>query len=259
VATTAMTKTLVKDLKSDIAKLLGRGRTAFPCPLNLSELITLWHNMLEPDTVAAYNLLKNREFDTRSMSSRDVKFTSDLNGKHYEVQLVANAYGPEGAVFIEAPRNTKENRDGTLHYIHLRLRQEVERAFPDHSKYPAFLQWVENMAVIERNFPLALATLDDVLVFIGGQEVGSGRHVRFENSGTVGQLMRAIPDLHKYLPRDRQELLQQQKRSSNMPYAWASFDRSRIDHLQVCMAKASLMPKQNAEWSGIYQTGAHFV
>lgn len=258
-ATTAMTKTLVKDLKSDISKLLGRGRTAFPCPLTLSELITLWHNMLEPDTVAAYNLLKDREFDITSMSTRDVKFTSDLNGARYEIQLVARAYGPEGQVFIEAPYNAKENREGVLHNIHVRHELQVQRAFPEESKYPAFLQWVHNMAIIEREFPPALETLREVLTFIGGEEVGSGRHSKFESHGTVGQLIRAIPDLHKYLPRDRQELLQQQKRSSNMPYEWGAFDRSRIDHLQGVMAKASLMPKQGDEWASIYHTGAHFV
>jgi hypothetical protein len=246
-----MTKTLIKDLKSDIAKLLGRGRTAFPCPLSLSELVTLWHNMLEPDTVAAYNLLKDREFDVGSMSTRDVKFTSDIEGVRYEFQLVNPAYRS----FLEAPTNARVIRHNTECYVHLRSEQEFIRAFPDSAKYPAFLEWAQNMAIIERDFPLALTTLNDVLRFIGGEEIGS----RFKSSGTAGQLMRAIPDLCKYLPRDRQELLQQQKRSSNMPYEWASFDRSRIDHLQVCMAKASLMPKQSDHWESIYQTGAHFV
>lgn len=242
-ATTAMTKILVKELKKDISTLLGRGRKAFPCPFDLPELQTLWHNMLPPDTVAAYKLLKDREFDISSLCTWNVKFTVELDNKRYELQLVDRTRSLDG--FLDAPYNEK-NPDvaGSLvNNIHLRGARQMAHALPDIARYPAFITWIENMAIIERDFAPALGTLNTILDWCN----------------TIGQLVRAVPDLYKYLPLDRQKLLKQQGRSSNMPYEWASFDRTRVDNLQFSMAKASLLPEQKAEWGDIFQTGAHFA
>lgn len=245
-ATTAMTQKLVKDIKFDISKLLGRGRKAFPCPIGPVDQTTLWHNMLPPDTVEAYQLLKDREFDTNSMCAWQIKFSTVLESGRYELQFV-NRTARDGAmqVFLDPPFNdSSPDTVGTQKDIHFRSHHDMQLAFPGNmQKYEEFIQWIENMAIIERDFAPALVCLDQVLEFCN----------------TIGQLVRAVPDLHKYLPRDRQDLLRDQSRSSNMPYEWGAFDRSRIENLQMSMAKASLMREQTAEWHDIYVTGAHFA
>lgn len=245
--TTQMSKKLVEELKLDISKLLGRGRKAFPCPLGPYDLANLWHNMLPPDTVAAYTLLKDRELNTNSLCAPSIKFRTELDSGSYELQFVN--HGDD--IFLCLPKEVSPHRG----------RHFMQVAFPRNAEvYNAFVQWMENMAVIERDFPPALDTLNEILKFIGGtEEAGSRGRTTWIGKGTVGQLVRAIPDLHKYLPRDRQELLSQQSRSSNMPYEWAAFDRDRIEHLQVVMAKASLLPAQHRSWHDIFETGAHFV
>lgn len=241
-ATTALTKTLVKDLKMDVSRLLGRGRKAFPCPLNITEQANFWHNMLPPDTVAAYKLLKDRELNVGSLCTFSVKFFTEFdNNVRYAIQFVAG----NSEAFIDHPFNAPDpNVLGTERRIHMRTVSNMYAAFPgDHEKWGLFLQWIENMAIIERDFEPAITTLEEVLGFCG----------------TIGQLVRAIPDLVKYLNRGHQDLLRKQSRSSNMPYEWGAFDRGRIENLQVSMAKASLMPSQTSEWGEIYVTGARFA
>lgn len=228
-ATVAVTKTLTREVQRHISLLLGRGREAFKCPLDDNELVTFWHNMNPTKAVEAYYLLNELKYDTMSMSTNTVFIATELDDKKYVVRLVL-----EDHKFLTAQRY------GAKQYK--RDAKTMANAMGEVNWGP-FRDWMENCAIIDRDFIPALMTLEEVMGFCG----------------TVGQLVRAIPDLYKYLPQEKWDLLRSQTRASNMPHEWHVFDRERVNNLQMCMAKASLLPKQDREFHEIKGTGAWYV
>lgn len=228
-ATTAVTKTLSEGIKKDISALLGRGRFAFPCPLSDEEQIQLWDNMLPAEIVQSYYTLKKARLDMSSMTSTVARIQTTLGEQKYQIQFIhptRSFMGKINGVYVERPSTA------------------MNVAMPVAGKWEEFTQWMENCAIIERDFVPALESLAQVLDFCG----------------TIGQLVRAVPDLHKYLPRDKQELLQGQSRASNMPHAWHVYARSRIETLQFAMAKASLLRSHTKmQFEEINVTGAKYV
>lgn len=231
-ATTSITKKLKEDLQKDISKLLGRGLKALPCPLGIHDQARLWHNTLPIEAVTALHQLDALKYPTSSLTTWNVKFLTEIDDVRYTVQLVNTQ-----RLFLDAPLVEGEVD------LYERTEAQLKAAFPGAGGWGVFAEWIRNCAIIEFEFKPGIKTLADILGF----------------SSTVGQLVRAVPDLHKYLPGDRQALLRDQARASNMPYGWGAFDRSRVDALQYAMAKASLMPKQDDEWDSIYVSGAQFV
>ncbi len=228
-ANTAITKTLREETTADINRLLGRGRLVFKCPLSDEDQVEFWHNMLPRDVVEAYGKLKAHNYDPSSMSSNSVRMVTEIENKKYLVRFVQQG----ASDFLSKDR-----------YGNKFVRRDVNtmiNAMPT-EKWEPFKDWIENCAIIDRDFAPALVTLAEVLKFCG----------------TVGQLTRAIPDLYKYLPSEKQELLRAQTRASNMPHEWHVFDRSRIENLQFAMAKASLLPHTRHQFHEIKGTGAHY-
>lgn len=230
-AATQIGKKLSQAIRRDISVLLGRGKVAFTCPLTAAEQVELWEGMIDPPIVAAFKLLCRENIKGIQYSSISaVNFRTEIDELEYHIKLSADQ-----RTFLNMPHSPNASE-------YLRSAYQVECAVPN-AKYQDFLSWVKNCAIVQRDFSHALNTLDAVLKF----------------SGTIGQLVRAVPDLHRYLDRDRQIILGAQTRPSNMPYEWASFDRSRVHNLQVSMAKAHLMPAQPNTWDEIDETGAVFA
>lgn len=230
-ASTGITKALNKDIETHISRLLARGKRAFPCPFDDDEQTKLWHNMQPEKDVAAVTLLRERAYEVGSLTTREVTFAFTLPSKiSYSVK-----FKHSNSDFLSKERYNSKYQTWDF--------DKCKAAAPRAEGWEEFLVWIENMAIIRRDFEPALKTLSEVLEFCT----------------TIGQLIRAVPDLHKYLPRDKQEILQQQTRASNMPHPWHVFDRNRIANLQFAMAKASLLPAHGAAmWSEINETGAWF-
>lgn len=228
---TAVTKTLKKEITEDISKLLGRGKLAFQCPLDPVQRHKFWRNLLQPDTVAAYDLLKEREYRMDHLSSGEACFDVVAgDSRRYSVRFVAAPF-TSANVFIKDPRRG----DGLLMET-----EQVIQAFNDDHGWPAFVEWMENCASVHQASVPALKTLGEILEFCG----------------TIGQLVRAAPDLYQYLPKERQDILKEQRRASNMPHEWAGFERARVTNLQFAMAKANLFPKPAKEklYEEIFET-----
>lgn len=232
-ASTQLGKNLAKEITKDVSRLLGRGKKAFQCPLTPHELADMWNAMIRPDIVAAWKLLdvaniQGIEFSTTA----SIEFDTFAPVHRYTVRLRHTRGEPR---FIRVPFTHNEA-------IHLRSENQLKMAVPP-AKYIDFMQWMDNCAIVQRDFAPVVGTLEDVLSFCG----------------TIGQLVRAVPDLYKYLDHDRQYLLRQQSRPSNMPYEWGAFDRGRIDAMQLAMAKANLMPAQDQLWENIDGTGVVYA
>lgn len=234
-ATTALGKKLSESILKDVSILLGRGKKAFQCPLTPRELVDMWEGMIRPDIVTAYKLLVREDIDgAQYLTSGHKQFdTFSRSGTRYTIKMRHTQSGQPP--FLDVPLTANQN-------VSLRSYDQVKDAVPA-SKHSDFLEWVHNCATVQRDFEPALGTLEAVLGFCG----------------TIGQLTRAVPDLHKYLDEDRQDLLAKQSRPSNMPYEWSAFDRRRVEQLQLVMAKANIMPRQGHVWGSIDDTGAIFA
>jgi hypothetical protein len=233
-ASTQIGKKFSEELIKDVSKLLGRGKLAFPCPLTADERVALWNNMIRPDILAAYELLLAEEVaGSDYLGHWNIKFKTTHGNERFLVEFVHQS--PDPQTFLRVRPNDSNNQ-------HFRSADSVYDAMPG-GKHEAFTDWMRNCAMIRRDFEPALQTLKDIIKFCG----------------TIGQLTRAIPDLHKYLKKQHQDILREQTRSSNMPYEWASFDRARVDQLQFAVAKSYLLPAQTSTWEDIYMTGATFA
>lgn len=233
-ATVQMTKKLGKELTTDIKRLLGRGRKAFPCPLSREDQAVFWCNMQPPEHMTAYHLLRKAGYDTSSMTTWYIEYHTKLDGdpQRYEIRFVGPTDREAVDRLVEPP--TKE----PFYY-----ERDMKAAFPHPERFAAYCEWIKNTAIVERDFLHALVSFEAILKFCG----------------TVGQLVRAVPDLYMYLPEDRQNLVRSQTRSSNMPHEWATFDRSRVTNLEMALAKAQLMPPQRSEWNEIFLSTGRFV
>lgn len=235
-ATTQITKKLKESLIHEINLLLGRGHTAFHCPLDVEAQRLFWHNMLPPEDVKAYFLLRARGYEVGGLDINHAELRTVVEGRDVDIRFYQGNY----SAFIVPPYNTTGSRG----QYHARPPELVAKAFPGNAEvFAAFRCWVINCAVVDRDFNLALPVLTEILEFCG----------------TVGQLTRAVPDISRYLTPETQGMLRDQARASNMPYEWGAFDRSRVDNLQFCMAKAHLMPRATGGWSSTIATGASFA
>lgn len=227
---TAISQRMAEGIKDEVARLLGRGRTTFECPLNAQERQALWHGMFHPDVLCAFDLLRRCKYPMETHETHVARFETDLEGETYIINFW----------------NYEQGLDHPLLHWHgesYHTFNQVAKAFPQSREYwPEFVQWIQNTGRIEKEFFAAQETLAHLLNFCN----------------TIGQLTRAVPELAQYLTREKRETLQGQKRASNMPFEWSTFDRSSIDVLQFSLAKAHLMPvKQNLPW-GIIE-GSHAV
>lgn len=227
-ATTAITKTLREEITNDISRLMGRGLRALPCPIGQVDQAKFWHGTLPQHEVQAYELLKDSEYEgARSLCHWNLNIMTRFD-REYSIKFVAPV-----AIFLSKTRASLQ---------HHRDADTLERCYPEEN-WGAFVAWVQNSAQLRREFHPSIQTVMEILEFCG----------------TIGQLVRAVPDLHKYLPKEKARLLKDQSRSSNMPYEWASFDRARVDALQFAMAKACLLPEQHDLWDSINVTGASYA
>lgn len=222
---TAISGRMSKEIQEEVSRLLGRGRTTFECPLNEEERQTLWHGMLNSELVKSFEVLEKYGHNIEPHRTYDLAFSTQLEGWTYSIRFW-NA-GPY--------RLIREHQD------HYRTAGQIILAFPRPDDWLDFVQWVQNTGRIERDFTDAQKTLENLLGFCS----------------TIGQLTRAVPELAQYLSREKRELLSEQKRASNMPYEWATFDRRTIDNLQHSLAKAHLMPMKNGVlWDDIKNSRA---
>lgn len=215
-----------KEIQNEVAVLLGRGRTTFECPLSVEERVELWHNMTDPEILRAHLVLQVAGYNTNYHTFHEGKFTTVLEGESYEILFHQRDGTRDHSLLID--NRSDKYRDSAT----------IAAAFPRPIEdWPEFVQWVQNTGRIEHEFSAALATLEELMGFCN----------------TIGQLTRAVPELAQYMSREKREILQGQKRASNMPFEWATFERSRIDVLQFSLAKAHLMPKasRSASWHEI--------
>lgn len=211
---------MATEIKDEVARLLGRGRTTFECPLDEEERAKLWHEMLPPPLLKSIETLEQYGHETNMHKTFLLRFETKLEGADYLVQF----WNPGNTRLIQDNLDT------------FRTAGQLVLAYPRPDDWADFVQWIQNTGRVERDFEFALAALEAVLGFCN----------------TIGQLTRAVPELAQYLTGEKREILQGQKRASNMPFEWATFDRKRIDTLQFAMAKAHLMPKKNnASWHEI--------
>jgi len=228
-----ITKKLHESIVGHVQVLLGRGKAAFPCPLDLSDQRLFWHKTFDPDIVQAYHKLHDQGFDMRGLTFYQACFDAWLDRTKFQVKFVYDGEGLQRTrAFLSRDIDPELGSD------------EVRRALPNDVRYDDFVQWCRNCAVVQRDFSIAAGAISDVLNFCT----------------TVGQLKRAVPDLVDYMPVNIQEELSEQTRASNMPHKWAGYDRDRIEILQTSMAKAHLMkpiPHTSGvgrRWDGINQT-----
>lgn len=223
---TSISGRMSTEIQDEVSRLLGRGRTTFECPLDAKERQKLWHGMFDPAVLQAVQLLRTHEYEMSFHETIDAAFDTNLEGEPYTIGL----YNWTGS-HATCPQLLQSYGD------RYRSPDQLVAAFPQPVEdWPAFVQWVQNTGRIEKDFTEALETLTHLLGFCN----------------TIGQLTRAVPELAQYLTREKREVLQGQKRSSNMPYEWATFDRKRIDILQFSLAKAHLLPvKHNLPWGNI--------
>lgn len=227
-ATTSITEKMRKEITEDISRLMGRGLKALPCPINNIDQAKFWQNTLPQHEVQAYELLKDSGYEgARSLCNWKLNIRTRFD-QEYSIDFVSGT-----AIFLA------KNRANAPHFIYA---DTLQRCYPG-EHWEGFVSWVQNNAQIRREFFPSIRTVTEILKFCG----------------TIGQLVRAVPDLYKYLPTEKARLLKDQSRSSNMPYEWASFDRTRVDALQFAMAKASLLPAQNELWENINVTGASYA
>lgn len=96
----------------------------------------------------------------------------------------------------------------------------------------ALFEWIRNAWIYDRRFDEDLSTLKELL----------------KMAQTPGHLKRMLPDVVDYMdPQDRRVLLQQ-TRASSMPFAWAAFDRDKVNQLATNMARCKLLP-EDSPWN----------
>lgn len=223
---TSISGRMASEIKDEVSRLLGRGRAVFVCPLDEEERQRLWHGMLAPELVNSFEVLERFGHNTNVFRTFALRFDTLLQGESYCINFW----------------NPGEYRLIAEHQDAYRSAERIVAAFPRPVEdWPAFVQWVQNTGCVERDFTAALEALESILGFCN----------------TIGQLTRAVPELAQYLSTEKREILQGQKRASNMPFEWATFDRKRVDTLQFAMAKAHLMPvKNNTPWQEINSSRA---
>ncbi|MFI5397637.1 MAG: hypothetical protein ACHQ9S_19030 [Candidatus Binatia bacterium] len=227
---TAIGKHLGDQIKHDFDYLLGRGRTAFPCPLGQEGRRKFWHNLFRPDIVAAFELLESEEFGTHHLTQRCGRIVTQLDDKQYHV-----TFHTDDSDLLRFPHLRS---DEPFHIGGMVLRDH----FPGNRvEWDDFTQWVRNCSQIEREFEGASKAFAEVV----------------KMCGTVGQLVRAVPELRTHLPGRAAESLSDASRASNMPFEWALYDRDKIANIQMCVCKAFLFPARDAtSWNGYDETWA---
>jgi hypothetical protein len=221
---TAIGKNLAKQLTRDMDSLLGRGRMAFPCPLNQHERKQFWHNTFPPYIVAAHELLKQNEYVTTGNTSQTASIKVD-----------------ELLIIFQSEEDDLLQHPAFRWGVHPVDAHAWRCAFPfDEERWQQFISWRDNCAQIDKEFEAALKAFKELLEFCG----------------TVGQLTRAVPELRTHLPGKSQDALKDQVRASNMPFEWAKFDRERVRNLQMAMCKAFLLPSRICTWTGYNGTWA---
>lgn len=226
---TSISQRMANEIKDEVSRLLGRGRSAFECPLNAEERAKLWHGSMDQSVIKAVGLLEEKGYSIEYYQGQWCQFQTSLEGKAYTVNLWNTDHSD--------PRFLQDRTNGKYRTADL-----LVQAFPQPvERWPDFVQWVQNTGHVERDFAAAQDILEHILGFCN----------------TIGQLTRAVPELAQYLSGEKRDILQGQKRASNMPYEWATFDRKQIDTLQFSMAKAHLFPQgHNFCWGKITKSHA---
>lgn len=224
---TAIGKRLTSQLKTDVDNLLGRGRTAVPCPLGQGALVEFWHNTFPTESVAAYKLLNNRGYGMSSLTASRASCKATIEGKEREL-----IFDIEDRQFLRPP-DTHDIR-------HLALWDYYPQGVAPWEK---FVEWVEFCSIVDYEFKRAYIAFCNLI----------------DICGTVGQLTRACPELALHLPARSRAALREQARPSNMPYEWALFDRDLVRTLQMSICKAALLPSGSSTWTGYSGTWAGYA
>jgi hypothetical protein len=218
-----ITQKLATEIKDEIEFLTGRAKQVFKIPLNAEEIENAWNATIDIDVREAFHTLDAKGYDVNGHRIHDPYINIQLDNTEYCVRF--------HKILLARPYNDN---------LHI-LRQ----AWPlGPEKWTEFAEWVQNVGAIDAEFREA----HEVVCWL------------LDTCGSVGQLIRAMPELATFMPKNIQTVLREQRRASTMPYDWASYPREKVERAQYALSKAFMLPDpgdmRRGKWSQISCTWA---
>ena len=228
---TKLSDSVRADVLCEIEKHLDRLITFVPCEprIDATKFFYWWHSKLPPDYVEAFACLESYDYNLSS-ENKSEELWINLRDRQTMIRVPRGRWTKP---FLAAPQSKKQ-RDYVLSYWN--RREEIFHAVsPRHHVvsttdefelvFPGITEWSE----------LAIAAFEEV------RDARNTARQILSIMRSAGQLMRAVPDLMKYLPTEKRAAFANQKRASSMPYEWAAFDRVSVERLQNALGKALLL------------------
>lgn len=223
------------DVEEALVKQLQNGVKFIDCPLSFDEQSEFWHKLFPEDFMGAVRVLaahKSRVYG--EFQSKDAAFHLQLDEKDYYTVLFrsnmddSNFLVPTPLMRESFPKLAYNPSDGSLSHSavsapvldSIQLAQHIGA-----EKALAVIDWVVTCDRMDADITDAKLVLADL----------------FEMIKTAGQLKRMVPDLFQYIPLAQREAFDDQKRASTLPFAWAGYDRARIERMIGTLLKCQIL------------------
>lgn len=229
------------------------------CPIQDKGLvIDLWHGKLPPDYVSACETVASYVGTGGGAITLALQIGVEIDGRRYRVTIrpdelpagTSTAKIIQNCLEVPAPLVEQIKRPftykGELTSYNNRLvpmEAEYIRSHLGDALTEDFFVWVINSAKLYDDIILSAKALKAIL--------GMAK--------SAGQIKRMVPDLLQYLPEHIQRAFAEQKRSSTLPFEWATFPKNDVEIMIATINKGHLLanmkkPAQhNWKWSTLDQ------
>lgn len=228
---TRLSNTAKQEAQNAINQFLSAGVRFIDCPLADTEIVELWQALLDPEYVAAAEVLKAKGIDVGySLMDDDVTFYVREEQCLHSVQfkridrvflkpcptMIRNS--PQFTAEIKPGKHSRVDKKFTTSYDQLIIHLGRER-------FQAFRDWMLSCDTMIAEIRNAHTVVGDL----------------FKMIKTSGQLKRMVPDLFRYIPDEQRAAFDDQKRASSYPFEWPGYPRKNVDKMLDTLMKCYLL------------------
>lgn len=228
--TTKLSKATVEDIKRNVAKLLDCGVRYTNLNMTPEEMGEFWHRGFPDELMDAYTVLAKHGvgIEYHAVSS-SVGFAVPIDTNRAMSIRLAIPGGNGGFINLtrsmakDHPKVTLEGAGQTEAWPVIDAAECEKRL--GKAKWDEFWLWAQAADTMSKEIALALDVSVELLNMIK----------------TAGQLQRMVPEFENYLTTEHRRAMASQKRSSQLPYEWAAYDRSKVEAAMTTLAKCHLI------------------
>jgi hypothetical protein len=226
---TRLSKEDLANAQAKLLSVLDYGIKFLECPISDEDKGIFWHKGFPDDLLDAYTTLNEHGVGVEySATTRAIGFVVPKDTTTAYAIRLCMVESQRGFFTIthkmmEQWPKTKLKDDQYTEWPVLTRETITERL--GEPTAAALLEWVEACAIMDDEIFNAQYVIEEIFAMIK----------------TAGQLKRMIPDLLQYLPEDARNALDEQKRTSQVPFEWAAYDRGKVERMLDTFHKCSLL------------------